>query len=116
MRIDGHKIPVSDLSKATAFYRDKLRFTIDFEAEEYGWASISRDEAEVGLYIPGKGGGTRPPGGSIDFSFVITDFETYYQTLIDNGVKVSDLIETNDGMNVFEVSDQDGNEITFRKG
>ena len=115
MRIDGHRIPVNNISKATTFYRDKLQFTVDFEAEEYGWASISKDGAEVGLYVPGKGGGTRTPGGSIDFSFVATDFDDYHATLTNNNVKVSEIIATNDGMQVFDVVDPDGNEIVFRK-
>ena len=116
MRIDGHRIPVSDISNATAFYRDKLGFTVDFEAEEFGWASLSRHGAGVGLYVPGKGGGTRNPGGSIDFSFVITDFDDYHATLENNEVNVGEIVATNDGIHVFDVVDPDGNEIVFKKG
>lgn len=116
MRIDGYKIPVKDISKATSYYRDKLGFTIDFVVEEYGWASINRDGAKLGLYVAGKGGGNRAPGGSIDFSFVITDFEKYHEELKTKGVKISDIQDTDDGMKVFDVFDPDGNEIVIRKG
>ncbi|MEM9450079.1 MAG: VOC family protein [Cyanobacteria bacterium P01_E01_bin.6] len=115
MYINGHRIPVRNISIATDFYHRQLGFTIVFQAEEYGWASIQRNGAEIGLYVPGKGGGTRSPGGSIDFSFVIADFDNYHAMLVKSGANVGEIIETNDGMKVFDITDPDGNEIVFRK-
>lgn len=115
MQLTGHKIPVHDITIATKFYRDQLGFIILFEAEEYGWASIEKDGINLGLYVTGKGGGTRQPGGSIDFSFALTELDSYHATLKTNGVTVSDIITTNDGLQLFELVDPSGNELTFRQ-
>ena len=116
MQIDGHKIPVSDISRATAFYRDKLGFTVEFEAEEYGWASISRNGAQLGLYVPGMGGGTRAPGGSIDFTFVVADLVGYREAIRSSGAEVGEIQDTDDGMKVLDIVDPDGNELVVRQG
>lgn len=116
MHIDGHKIPVTNLLTATAFYRDKLEFTIDFAEEQYNWVSIHRNWAELGLYVPEKGSGSRLPGGLIDFSFAIKDFNKYYETLKSREVKISDILIANNGVEVFEVLDPDNNKLVFRKG
>jgi catechol 2,3-dioxygenase-like lactoylglutathione lyase family enzyme len=116
MRIDGFRIPVSDFAAAVAFYRDGLGFHVVFESEEYGWASLHRNGAEVGLYVPGKGGGNRAPGGTVDFVFVVESFEAYHETLLERGIAVTGIQTTDDGTSVFDVADPDGNEIVVRKG
>ena len=116
MRIEGFKIPVTDLDASVAFFRDKLGFSVDFAAAEFGWASISREGAALGLYVPGMGGGNRQPGGSIDFTFVEADLAAFHTALRAAGVAASDIIETADSMRLFEVVDPAGNEIAFRQG
>ena len=116
MRIDGFRIPVTDFAAAVEFYRDGLGFTVEFESEEYGWASITRNGAALGLYVPGKGGGNREPGGTVDFAFVVDNFGEYHEALLHNGLAVSGIQTTDDGMSVFDVIDPDGNEIVVRKG
>lgn len=69
-----HKIPVTNLLTTTDFYRDKLEFFIDFAEDQYNSVSIHRNWAELGLYVPEKGSGSSMAGGSIDFSFVVKDF------------------------------------------
>jgi hypothetical protein len=48
MKAGGFRIPVNDIGTAVAFYRDELHFNLDFEAPEYGWASISKDDLALG--------------------------------------------------------------------
>jgi len=62
------------------------------------------------LYVPGQGGGTRSPGGSVDFHLI-------HSQLDDLMNRVSSVIETatvytnNDGSRSLEFLDPDGNEI-----
>lgn len=46
------EIPVSDVGAATAYYRDKLGFTIDWIAAEIALAGISRDRCRLFLAGP----------------------------------------------------------------
>ena len=114
MNVVGYKIPVTDIAVATDFYQ-KLGFEIVFESEEYGWASIKHGDFGMGLYVPGKGGGTRQPGGSIDFSLCIDNFEEFYVSLETAGLAISPIAESADGITLFDINDPDGNEITIRK-
>ena len=114
MKATGFKIPVSDIAKATNFYHKKLGFHIDFEAPQYGWATVSKDGFVVGLYVPGMGGGTRQPGGSVDFSLTTTDLEQLHQAYA-TVERTTDIVTTNDGQKLFDIEDEDGNVITFRQ-
>ena len=67
----GFKIPVDNLNDAIAFYTEKLFFSLLFREDSFGWATVQLENQNVGLYIPGKGGGDRKAGGSVDFSFLI---------------------------------------------
>ena len=46
------EIPVSDLVAATAYYRDKLGFTIDWHAADIALAGVSRDDCRLFLAGP----------------------------------------------------------------
>ena len=115
MKIVGFKIPVLDLDKAIEFYVGVLGFSLAFRADEFGWLTLQHETVQFGLYIPGQGGGTRKPGGSIDFSFSIEDIVSLQTNLKKNSALVSDIADTADGMQVIDVTDPFGNVITFRK-
>ena len=46
------EIPVSDLVAATAYYREKLGFTIDWHAADIALAGLSRDDCRLFLAGP----------------------------------------------------------------
>lgn len=115
MKIVGFKIPVLDLDKAIEFYVDILGFSLVFRADEFGWLTIQQESVQFGLYIPGQGGGTREPGGSIDFSFAVEDIVSLQSNLKKNNALVSDIADTADGMQVIDVTDPFGNVLTFRR-
>jgi uncharacterized glyoxalase superfamily protein PhnB len=46
------EIPVSDIAAATAYYRDRLGFVVDWGGEELGLAGISRGECRIFLADP----------------------------------------------------------------
>lgn len=61
------KIPVADLSVSVPFYEAALGIQAVFVAEECGWAQFDGATLALALYVPGRGGGDRRPGGSVDF-------------------------------------------------
>src|ERR1700730_12580590 len=46
------EIPVSDVNKAVAYYKDKLGFKVDWGGEEIGLAGISRENCRMFLANP----------------------------------------------------------------
>ena len=46
------EIPVSDLTAAVAYYRDQLRFSVDWIADDIALAGISRDHCRLFLAGP----------------------------------------------------------------
>ena len=77
--LTGFKIPVDNLDDAIEFYTEKLFFSLLFREDSFGWATVQLENQNVGLYIPGKGGGDRTVGGTVDFSFLIDDFQKYFE-------------------------------------
>ena len=49
------KIPVTEITRSAAFYREALGFEQQFAAEEYGWAQFAAGDLAVALYKPGMG-------------------------------------------------------------
>ena len=43
------EIPVRDIAEATAYYRDNLGFTVDWDEEELGLAGISKGDCRIFL-------------------------------------------------------------------
>ncbi len=115
MQITGFKIPISDIQRSANFYKEHLGFSIAFQSEEYGWVSIEKGSVDIGLYVPGKGGGNRALGGSVDFSLSIADFEQTHSVLREKGVEVSEIKDTDDGMQVFSITDPDQNKLIICK-
>ena len=114
--LTGFKIPVDNLDDAVEFYTEKLFFSLLFREDSFGWATVQLENQNVGLYTPGKGGGDRTVGGTIDFSFLIDDFQNYFQKVKEQTKDVSsDVITTADNLKIFETTDPSGNVITFRE-
>ena len=109
------KIPVKNVELSSAFYQKYLGFTVEFLADKFGWATLSKDDITLGLYEPGKGGGNRTIGGSVDFNFHLSSIENLkdiYEELKEKGVKFVNQYEISpDGSHFFEIIDPDGNII-----
>lgn len=108
------KIPVTAIGPAIAFYRDVIGFTLDFVAEEYGWAQMAAGTLLVGLYVPGQGGGERTIGGSVDFHLALppAEFNLLAARLTERGCLVGDAIQNgDDGTRFVEAIDPDGNTL-----
>ena len=75
LELDLIKIPVSDIPRSVAFYETALNLTAEFSSAEYGWAQMGGASFSLALYVPGKGGGDRLPGGSVDFHLSHDDLD-----------------------------------------
>jgi predicted enzyme related to lactoylglutathione lyase len=106
------KVPVTDLNRAVTFYTKALPLNLAFAAEEYGWAQLEAGELSLALYVPGKGGGNRTPGGSVDFQLHHPDLDALLATFKDNLPDVkAEIFENNDGSRSLEFTDPDSNEL-----
>ena len=115
MRFHTRKwVKPGDLNAHKTLFGGRLLAWIDEEAALY--AIVQLENQNVGLYIPGKGGGDRTVGGTVDFSFLIDDFENYFEKVKEKTKDISsDVITTADNLKIFETTDPSGNVITFRE-
>ena len=103
------KIPVSDVARAAAFYRDVLGLTEDFVVAECGWAQLSSASIPLCLYEPGKGGGSREPGGDTGIQLRVGDAAAVHAKAAEAGGTDGDLSTGDDGTVTFQARDPDGN-------
>ncbi len=106
------KIPVTDVARAAAFYREGLRLKEEFAAPEYGWAQFATGGVPLCLYVPGKGGGVGVPGHSDCVNLVVADAVRFHDEVAARWKgPVGAVMKTGDGGVMFEVRDPDGNTI-----
>ncbi len=106
------KIPVADVARAAAFYRERLKFKETFVAAEYGWAQMEAGALAIALYKPGMGGGDGHVGGSTGFQLALpaAAFDALAAELLPLGVLVENQIHKgDDGTTFIQVRDPDGN-------
>ena len=112
------KIPVSQIERSSKFYQDTLGVTVQFAAEEYGWAQLLAGELPLALYKPGMGGGDGKIGGSLDFHLALAAerFDQLANSLIPRGVIVDNTIHRgDDGTTFIDLRDPDGNTLKIMR-
>ena len=107
-------LPVSDIDRSVAFYRDRAGFHLDHDTR-------NEHMHVVQLTPPGSGcsivfGDLPPqramqPGSMKGLQLVVQDAQAARQELLDRGVEVSDItvLDERDGGTFFGFSDPDGN-------
>jgi catechol 2,3-dioxygenase-like lactoylglutathione lyase family enzyme len=107
-------LPVSDIDRAVAFYRDKAGFHLDHD-------TANEHMHVVQLTPPGSGCsiviGDLPaqrqmePGSMKGLQLVVSDAKAARQELVDRGVEASEIsvIDERDGGTFFGFEDPDGN-------
>ena len=107
-------VPVSDIDRSVAFYRDQVGFTLDHDTH-------NEHMHVVQLTPPGSGCsiviGDLPsqnqmaPGSLKGLQLVVPDAHAARQELLDRGVAVSDIMvfDDRDGGTFFGFDDPDGN-------
>lgn len=108
------KIPVTDVARSVAFYRDAMGFTEGFVAEEYGWAQLSAGNLSLALFVPGMGGGDAKVGGSAWFHLALaaSEFDVLAERIQEREALAEDRVHRgNDGTVFIDVLDPDGNVV-----
>ncbi|HEX9863546.1 MAG TPA: VOC family protein [Acidimicrobiia bacterium] len=107
-------LPVSDIDKSVAFYRDQVGFDLDHDTR-------TEQMHVVQLTPPGSGcsivlgdlpaHGEMAPGSMRGLQLVVADAALARQELLDRGVEASEIIvfDERDGGSLFGFSDPDGN-------
>jgi uncharacterized glyoxalase superfamily protein PhnB len=106
------EIPVTDLARAAAYYRDSLGFTLDWSSEELGLAGISRGDCRIFLasaqFRQGYGnGGPALTWLNLDSS---EDVDELYRAWCSSGARLIAAPESKPwGLHEFTAADPDGN-------
>ena len=93
---------VSDMERATRFYRETLGLEPDYESEH--WTTFRTGACTLALHP-----GTAEP----DPTFRVADAEAERERLAAAGVEVTEIREPAPGVRVFDVSDPEGNRISI---
>lgn len=100
-RLEVVFVPVSDVDRAKAFYRDQVGFNEDFDSQ-FGddVRMVQLTPAGSGCSIalltgmaPGPGLETMEPGSLHGLQIVVADINAARAKLIENGVEVSEVLE-----------------------
>lgn len=110
LRLALLKIPVTDVTASVAFYEAVLERSAVFVSDEYGWAQFDHPAPGLALYVPGKGGGDRVPGGSVDFHLAASDLNML-QARLKPLTETATIYTNNDGSQSLELNDPDGNTL-----
>jgi predicted enzyme related to lactoylglutathione lyase len=102
-------VPVSDVDRAIAFYRDQVGFTLDHHTQAQGmdFAQLTPPGSGCSIAI-GQGIMTTEPGSVQGLQLVVEDIQAARDDLSGRGVQVSDIQDFPWGRFVF-FTDPDGN-------
>lgn len=107
-------IPVSDIDRAVAFYRDKIGFHLDHDTRNEHMHVVQLTPQGSGCSIvigdlPSQN--QMAPGSLKGVQLVVPDARAARQELLDRGVAVSDIMvfDERDGGTFFGFDDPDGN-------
>lgn len=107
-------VPVSDLERAIAFYRDQVGFALDHDTHlgDHRFAQLTPTGSGCSIVV-----GTLPsqremePGSMRGLQLVVADAEAARDELVGRGVECSEIqvIDPRDGGTFFGFADPDGN-------
>lgn len=113
-------MPVADIDRSIAFYRDQVGFHLDHDHDHEGMRVVQ-------LTPPGSGCsiafGTLPgmqdmePGSLKGVQLVVSDADAARKQLIERGIQPSDIVvmDDRDGATFFWFTDPDGNSWTVQQ-
>ena len=113
-------VPVSDIDRAIAFYRDQVGFELDHDTRigEQRVAQLTPTGSGCSIVVGDLPGMTEMTPGSLKgVQLVVADAETARQQLVDHGVEPTEInvIDPRDGGTMFWFSDPDGNAWTVQQ-
>jgi catechol 2,3-dioxygenase-like lactoylglutathione lyase family enzyme len=104
-------VPVSDVDRAIAFYRDRLGFDLDHDthAGDQRFAQLTPPGSGCSIVLSGPS--PMPPGSLSGLQLVVEDAYRARAELIGRGVAAGDIdvVDERDGGTLFGFNDPDGN-------
>ena len=104
-------VPVSDIDRAIAFYRDKLGFNLDHDtrAGEQRFAQLTPRGSGCSIVLAEPS--PMPPGSLRGLQLVVADAYRAREELVARGVAAEEIevIDERDGGTMFGFTDPDGN-------
>ncbi len=110
-------VPVEDVDRAIAFYRDQLGFHLDHDTQAGAQRFAQLTPPGSGCSIVLSDPPPMPPGSLKGLQLVVADAYRARDQLSDRGVAVSgiDVIDDRDGGTMFGFTDPDGNAWTVQQ-
>jgi catechol 2,3-dioxygenase-like lactoylglutathione lyase family enzyme len=113
-------VPISDVDRSIAFYRDKLGFHLDHDtrAGEMRFAQLTPPGSGCSIVLGDvPGGQAMAPGSLKGVQLVVADAYTAHQQLRERGVEVGEIgvIDERDGGTLFTFADPEGNAWTVQQ-
>jgi predicted enzyme related to lactoylglutathione lyase len=111
MRLELVPLPSSDIDRSKAFYVDRVGFTLDHDVEPgNGMRIIQMTPPGSACSIAiGTGMGNADAAPVTGLHLVVDDLDLARETLIGQGVSVSDIREMGGGVRYAYFADPDGN-------
>jgi predicted enzyme related to lactoylglutathione lyase len=104
-------VPVGDVDRAIAFYRDRVGFHLDHDthAGEMRFAQLTPKGSGCSIVLADPP--AMEPGSLKGLQLVVADAHAARQLLLDNGVAVGEInvVDDRDGGTMFDFADPDGN-------
>jgi predicted enzyme related to lactoylglutathione lyase len=113
-------VPVSDIDRAIAFYRDQVGFVLDHDSQtsEHRFAQLTPPGSGCSIVVGDlPGARDMAPGSLRGLQLVVSDAEAARASLLANGVDASAVVvlDERDGGTLFSFSDPDGNTWTVQQ-
>ncbi len=102
------KIPVTDQTRARAFYSALFGVEPVFHSADYGWTQFMVGQLPIALYTPGAGGGAGAVGYDLDFQLSAPDLVALRTQILPHASDAT-IHENADGSRSLEFRDPDGN-------
>ena len=103
----------AQLNETIAFYKNVLGFTVDEQNDEWGWASLSKDDIELMLARPNEHIPFTKPMFTGSFYITTDHVDRLWEKLKDNAEVVYGIENFDWGMREFAIYDNNGYIIQF---
>jgi catechol 2,3-dioxygenase-like lactoylglutathione lyase family enzyme len=120
MKLELIPIPVSDIDRAKAFYRDKIGFNVDHDVQPGNGLRVVQltPPGSACSIVIGTGMGEidkMTPGSAKAIHLVVADVRKAREVLLSRGVEVGEIDEHPQGIKYAAFSDPDGNSWVFQE-
>ena len=110
MKLELVPVPVTDIDRAIAFYKDQVGFNLDHDvtvSDEIRFVQMTPPGSACSIMM-GKGVTEMKPGSQQGLQVVVDDVRQVREALVKNGVEASDVVDMDWGSFTY-FSDPDGN-------